>query len=214
MFEAARWPVASGFYMLSHDDRDGRPRLHQRAVGLGLAAGLLAELLYLNRIGIGRGQVWVVDRTPPDDAVAHLALAHLISEPQHVLVRTWLDFLAMNAGEQVAGRLVLDGCLRKDTIRRMFRSSVVYLPVDMNAFAAVMARLSTQLRRIGPLSPVDVCLAGLSVATGLDAFVLDGASRDAWRYLRYVVEHVPPALHDLFAQTTAAVGGSVLSHRI
>lgn len=213
MFEAAQYPVASGFYLLAHDDRDGRPRLHRRAVDLGLAAGLLAELLYLNRIGIARGDVWVADRTPPADAVAHLVLAQLMSEPQHLRIRTWLDYLAMTAGEQVAERLVLDGLLRKETSRRMFRSTVVYVPVDMNTFAAVMARLSVQLRRFEPLDAIDTCLACLSVATGLDAFVLDGASRDARRYLQWVVDQVPPSLHDLFTHTSAAVGGSVLSHR-
>jgi|SRR5947207_5900934 len=213
MDNAGPWPVASGFYMLAHDDLTGRPRLHRRAVGLGLAAGLLAELLYLNRIMIGQGEVRVVDRTPPADVLAHLVLAQLIAEPQHVRVRTWLDYLAVEAGDQVAGRLVLTGYLRKEVSRRMFRSATVYVPVDMNRFALALARLSTMLRRLEPMGYVDTCLAGLSVATGLDTLVLDGASRETWRHLRSVADRIWPPLHELLAHTAAAVGGSVLSHR-
>jgi hypothetical protein len=210
---AGQWPVASGFYMLAHDDRTGRPRLHRRAVELGLAAGLLAELLYDNRITIGAGEVRVVDRAPPADVLAHAVLAQLMAEPQHVRVRTWLDFLSMGASEAVAERLLLTGYVRKETSRKLFRSATVYVPMDMNTFALSLARLSELLRRQEPMGYVDTCLAGLSVATGLDTFVLDGASREVRRYLRYVVDHVWPPLHELLVHTGAAVGGSVLSHR-
>jgi hypothetical protein len=207
------WPVGNGFYLLAHDDRTGRPRLHRRAVDLGLAAGLLAELLYLRRITVGDAQVHVVDATPPADPLAHTVLAQLLAEPQHVRVRTWLDYLSISAGEQVAGRLVMAGYLRPETGRKLFKSTTVYVPVDMNAFAMAWARLSELLRRQEPMGYVDTCLAGLTVATGLDTFVLDGMSRDARAYLRHVVDHLWPPLHELLVQTGAAVGGSVLSHR-
>src|SRR5207302_8432860 len=37
--------VADDLYLLAHDDRTGKPLLHPRPLGIGLAGGLLAELI-------------------------------------------------------------------------------------------------------------------------------------------------------------------------
>jgi hypothetical protein len=213
MDDGVRRSVAGDFYLLAHDDRTGRPRLHRRAVDLGLAAALLAELLYLRRITVGGGEVHVVDRTPPADALAHGVLEQLVAEPQHVRIRIWLDFLSMTASEQVAGRLLVARQVRRETTRRLLRTVTTYVPVDMNAAALPWARLSRLLSRGEPLSYLDTCLAGLTTATGLDTLILDGAPRAVHVYVRSVVTSTWPPLRELIAQTAAAVGGSVLSHR-
>src|SRR5215207_9357504 len=153
--------VAGEFYLLAHDDRTGRPRLHRRAVDLGLAAGLLAELLYVQRIMVSAGELRVIDRSPPDDALGRTVLAQLIAEPQHVRVRIWLDFLAVAAGDMVAERLLEAGQVRKEPTRRLLRTVIAYVPVDMNAAALSWARLAQLLRRNEPLDYLDTCLAGL-----------------------------------------------------
>ena len=44
--------LADQFYLIAHEDRTGRSRLHPRATGLGLAAGLVGELLLLDRVRV------------------------------------------------------------------------------------------------------------------------------------------------------------------
>jgi UPF0755 protein len=44
--------LADQFYLIAHEDRTGRSRLHPRATGIGLAASLLGELVLDNRLRI------------------------------------------------------------------------------------------------------------------------------------------------------------------
>src|SRR6266705_720914 len=44
--------VADDVFLLGHDDRSGRPLLQPRALGIGLAGGLLAELMLAGLIGL------------------------------------------------------------------------------------------------------------------------------------------------------------------
>ena len=62
--------LADQFYLIAHEDRTGRSRLHPRATGLGLAAGLVGELLLLDRVRVNGGEVTVMSPDPPGDAVS------------------------------------------------------------------------------------------------------------------------------------------------
>lgn len=74
--------LADEFFCISHDDRTGRPRRSPRVVALGLAAGLLGELMLFGWITINDGAVRVIRRDPPPDALAHTTLASLLAQPQ------------------------------------------------------------------------------------------------------------------------------------
>ncbi|MEV1289600.1 GPP34 family phosphoprotein [Micromonospora sp. NPDC049679] len=205
--------LADSFYLAAHHDVTGKPRLHHRAIAYGLAAAILAELLYAHRILIDRASVTVVDRTPPPDPLARTVLDLLIAEPQHTRVRVWLDFLSQDSREQVGQRLCRDGTLRREESRRMWRSAVVYVPVDMNVAAWSSIRLSTKITRGEELTAGDVALAGLIAQTGLDTHVLAGAPRAARDYLCQLTDHAWPPLRELLVQTGIAIGGGVLSNR-
>jgi|GEM_PF-2614382 len=56
--------LADDFWRLAHHDVTGKPRLNERAAGLGLAAALLGELLWIGKINIRDGRLWVADNTP------------------------------------------------------------------------------------------------------------------------------------------------------
>lgn len=191
--------LADDFFRLAHDDVTGRLRLSHRTISVGLAAALLGELLALRRIQIvASGDVRIIDRTPPEDAVAHMVLERLVLEPRSRSLLVWVDRVAQSAYVDVAGRLMRAGQLRVQVSRRLIgRVVTLFLPTDMNQAARPMALLSTQLRWRDPLNQHDSHLAGLVLTTGLDRYVLDGAPAVARGYLRFVVEHLPPPMPQL-----------------
>src|SRR3954470_6912501 len=94
-------PLASRLYLIAHDDRAGRRRLHPRAVGLGLAAGLLGELVLWQCLDISDGVVGLLACRPPDDRRLQRILDDMRYQSQHREVRVWLAYLAEVAGDMV-----------------------------------------------------------------------------------------------------------------
>jgi len=72
--------IADDLYPMAHDDVTGRPFLQPRAVGLGLAGGLLAELVLRDMLRLAHG--WVVTGHPgqPCDELGHCVLGLIVSE--------------------------------------------------------------------------------------------------------------------------------------
>lgn len=205
--------LADEFWLLAHDDATGKPRLSSRVLGLGLAGALLGELVAGRNVVVQQGAVHVVSRTPPPDALAHTVLEQMVAEVRQHPARTWLTYLSRDAAELVAQRLVRAGMVRRDSSRRILKQVIRYLPVDPNRAAWPTARLSTTLRRQSPLSEPDAFLAGLTVATGLDQLILDGAGPGPRDYLTHVVASLPATHHQVIAHTEAAVGDAVLTQR-
>ncbi|MGI5151437.1 GOLPH3/VPS74 family protein [Plantactinospora sp. CA-294935] len=206
--------LADDFFRLAHHDVDGRPRLHARAIEIGLAAALVGELMFAQRVEIRDGVLVVVNRTPPDDALSHTVLDALVREAERHGVRTWLEYLSQEARTQVTGRLVRAGHLKAVSARRFLAPTVTtFVPTDMNKAAWPWLSLSMRLRDGMPLDFQRACLAGLTVATGLDKWLLDGANPATYAYLRHVVSRLWPPMRELLAHTEAAIGTAVLSHR-
>jgi len=206
--------LADDFWRLAHHDVTGKPRLNERAAGLGLAAALLGELLWIGRINVRDGRLWVVDKTPPDDVLEHTVLEQIIAQPQHGTIGIWLDFLAHDAAQLVAQRLWRAGHLRRETSRRLLRPDEVrWVPVDWNVAHWPTARLSIYLRDRAQMSTTDAFLAGLVATTGLDEGLLRTAPAASHDYLRHLVATAPPPVHELLTYTHIAIGQSVLSYR-
>src|SRR3954452_15551417 len=89
--------LADQFFLIAHEDRTGRSRLHPRATGLGLAGALLGELMVSDGVRAYEGDLYVVSREPTGDPLSHDLLDLLIAQPQHRELRTWLAFLAQDA---------------------------------------------------------------------------------------------------------------------
>ncbi|WP_233512815.1 GOLPH3/VPS74 family protein, partial [Micromonospora deserti] len=168
--------IADEFFLIAHNDSRGRAKLHPAATGLGLAGGLLGELVLHGHITVSTGLVAVIDRRPPADALAHTVLDQLVGEAQHQAVRTWLSFLAQTAATSVGERLARAGVLRRQENRRLLRTSVSYLPIDLNTVAWPATRLRALLERAGPPSVPDALLLGLVAAAGLTREVLWSAT--------------------------------------
>ncbi|HET8684737.1 MAG TPA: GPP34 family phosphoprotein [Micromonosporaceae bacterium] len=203
--------LADDFFRIAHSDSTGRPRLHARAAGVGLGAALLAELVLGRQLTVEDSQLVVVNQQPPDDALAHTVLEQLVAEPHHRTVRTWLDFLSRTAPAAVGDRLVRAGQATRRTSR--WRRGTFFVPTDMSAAAWPEARLRMLLGGRGRWTWPDVVLVGLVGATGLARQVLWDVEPATRAHRAEVLGWLAPDLRELVAQTEAAVGDAVLSHR-
>ena len=207
------YPLADEFFRLAHNDVTGKARLHAAATGLGLAAALLGELMFIRRIDLQSGLLRVTDPAPPQDALAHSTLDQLQAQAQNHGVRIWLDFLRRSAYDEVAQRLWRAGHVRQETSRRLLRQVVTWVPTDVNLAAWPWARLSNSLVRHEPIELPDIFLIGLAGATGLDEDLLAGGPATAVQYQRRLIASLPAPMQELLAYTHAAVGDAVLSYR-
>ncbi len=57
--------VANDLYLVAHHEVSGRPYVQPRALGLGLAGGLLAELMLAANIGLWHEEVVVAGHAAP-----------------------------------------------------------------------------------------------------------------------------------------------------
>jgi hypothetical protein len=97
--------LADDLYLLAHHDVTGKPFVHRRALGLGLAGALLAELIFSDRVTISMGLVLVADRTLPRDELACIIVGLLTREHQEHQLRDWLTVLSAAAARDVPIRL-------------------------------------------------------------------------------------------------------------
>jgi len=208
---AVEAPLADDLFRLGHDDTTGRPRLHQQVAGLGLAAALLGELCLAGHVTVHSGLVAVVDRRPPTNALAHTVLDQLVGESQVRQLRMWLPFLAREAYDQVAHRLLRAGHLR--SVRTRWSRRVVFQPADSTIAAWPEARLRYTLHGHREWDHSDMVLAGLVAATGLAEQILWGFHGDMRRWFLSLTDWLPAPLAELVAHTEAAVGNAVLTHR-
>jgi hypothetical protein len=206
--------LADEVFLAAHDDVTGKPRQHPRAIGLGLAGALLGELMLFGRVTTRDGLVVVVaSRQPPPDALAHTVLDHLTGEQQPHGLRTWLAFLSQTATERVGARLERAGHVTRTESRRLLKVESRWVPADMSAAAMPSALLRHRLQREDPLDLQAATFAGLVEATGLSQTVLWGVTARTVEYRDWCVSGLPAPLQELIAETTAAVGNAVLTHR-
>ncbi|MEU4560281.1 MULTISPECIES: GOLPH3/VPS74 family protein [Actinoplanes] len=204
--------LADQYYLIAHEDRTGRSRLHPRATGLGLAAALLSELVLEGRVGVADGELFIVDRHPPRDALSHDVLDLLSAQSQHTDVRTWLAFLSQDAALRVAERLMRVGAVEMVTRRRMLGSTqTLYMPNtarQRNAAAWASTRIANILVRGMDLNLSDRMLVGLVVATGLTRHVMYGFENYPHIYhaLPSMIASLPNDLRELVECTEQSVG--------
>lgn len=206
--------LANEFFQVVHHDVRGELRLPVRTCAVGLAAALLGELIFDQRIVLHGGLVRVCSSAPVHDDVGRAVLAQIVAEPEHRDVRVRLESLSVDAYDLVAHRLWQQGAVRRTETRRLFgRSSVEWMPTDWNTAAWSHLRLRIALERKEPLDDVDVVLAELATAAGLTDLLLSDIPAAAAEYLHDRTSVLHPALRELIAHTTAAFGNSVLTYR-
>jgi hypothetical protein len=205
--------LADDFFLIAHDDRDGRSRLSPKAVDLGLAGAMIGELVLEQRLLVEGPRLRIINREPPLDALAHTTLATMLAEPQHRDVRTWLAYLGQTAVDQVGARLVRGGVVQQQHVRRLLKTTVRYVATDINLPAGRVVRLRRLLTSGEPMRVADTTLGGLAEATGLTGHILWDTDAASVRRLQALIAALPPPLRDLIIEVEAAVGDAVLSQR-
>lgn len=101
--------IADDLYLLAHDDVTGKPLLQARALGTGLAAALLAELLFAGSVWVSAERIELTGRGRPGDVLGRQILGLLLADRERHSLRDWLLFLGAEAEQAVAERLVQAG---------------------------------------------------------------------------------------------------------
>jgi hypothetical protein len=203
--------LADDLWLMAHHEVGGKCYLARRAMGLGLAGALLAELWLAGSIGIWPGGIAAGDHPAPGDDLARSVLNLVIGERERHAVRDWLLYLARTAEGDVAARLGGAGYLIQLPSWRPWRGPR-WVPVDQTfAFAPVNRALA--VLNLSHPAPETAVLAGLATACGLGPRLQAYAPPGARRGLEDAAGQLPPGLHYLIAQTRAAVDSAVLAPR-
>ena len=207
--------IADDFYLMALDERSGRPRLHSRAMGLGLAAGLLCELILAEDLTVKADRLEAL--TPPTEVVDPIharMLEHVHAEPDHDLT-VWLSFFAQSAADAVAERLVARGMLTVQMSRGLIKSKPVYVPVDMVQVSWRSLRIEQVIARGEQPEWSDRVLVGLACATGLIEPLLANNVVDLQGHVAVILGALVPdaALHALIFQVEALIAAGVLGPR-
>jgi len=203
--------LADDLFLMAHDDVTGRPLLQPRAIGLGLAGGLLAELMLSGQLGVSRGLVIAGNPGAPDGQFADGVMSLVLTERDRHPVCDWLAFLARTSAADVARRLAGAGYLQEVWSRRPRRTGQ-WVPVDPDCAFASLSRARPALQA-GGATAYSATLAGLALACGLGTRLLPYGPPGARLRLREAVARLPPSEQELIAQTQAAVDKAVLTHR-
>jgi hypothetical protein len=205
--------VADDIYLLAHNDISGRPYLQPRALGLGLAGGLLSELVLAGAVSVRHDDITVLARRSPSDELQARVLRQVAREPQAHPVSEWLAYLALTAPADVAARLAVSGYLIQDKSLLPWRGGR-WRPTDRDSAFSPVLRVRAALDVSRPLAIHDAVLAGLTDACGLGFRLAPYAPARPLRPLHHAVAQLPSSLQDLISQTRAAVDSAVLAHRL
>ncbi|HEV2374306.1 MAG TPA: GPP34 family phosphoprotein [Streptosporangiaceae bacterium] len=205
--------VADDLYLMAHHELSGKPYVQPRALGLGLAGGLLAELMLVGRVTLVWERLVLAEGAAPGDGLACNVLGLVAGEREHRPVREWLLFLARTAADDVACRLARSGYLTWAGGRARWRGGR-WVPVDADCAFTPLIRVCSALNPARPPSAHSLVLAGLAAACGLGFRLADYAPGNAGRSVDEAVALLVPGLRELVAQTQAAVDSALLSHRV
>ncbi len=203
--------VADDLYLLSHDSRTGRALLEPRTLGLGLAAGLVAELVLAGAAQVRTGRLVAIRHIPLSCRLASRVRGQIAAEPEPHPLRDWLAFLARQARRDVACRLEQHRHLTR-TGRSLPWRRPRPLATDPAWAFAPLVRVRYALGSDRPLYPHEAMLAGLAVACGLWSRVSQYVT-PAGRGLDEALIQLQPGLRELISQTQALVDSAVLSGR-
>jgi hypothetical protein len=210
--------LSDDLYSICFQEQTGRAVVTEAVAGLGLAGGLLAELVLGGHLLVHDGLLYpAAGVAPPNDLPLWEVLHAVAGQQQPLEVGTWLRFLAPEAVTDVRHRMRNAGLLARVRTRRLgVTGRDRYLPADSNAAAWPAIRLANQLCARDPVPLPDAVLAGLVHACGLLKHVLWGPEHAAgFGHADRLRRLLPAPVAAVVAHTEAAVGQHVLTrHRM
>jgi hypothetical protein len=204
--------VADDLWLLAHSDVSGKPFVQPRALGLGLAGGLLSELVLAGALSVRHDDIAVVRRPPPDELLVRV-VRQVVAEPEAHPVADWLAYLARTAPADVAERLAASGYLAQAKSLLPWRDGR-WRPTDRDSAFSPVLRVRAALDASRPLAIYDAVLAGLADACGLGFRLAPYAPARPLQPLRHAVAQLAPGLQELISRTRVAVDSAVLAHRL
>jgi hypothetical protein len=215
VISAYQFRLADVLFFLAHDERD-RPRLRPRVQGVVLAAGLLGELVQLQKIGLHEGGVYIASRSEPDEALSAQIFTDIRSAPG-LEPRVWLKALARvsTAGvtQRLAGAEVLKPLPPARRPTRWGRAGPAHRVTNAKAAELSWLVLMNKVHRRDELNSSEAYVVGVALATGLDTHLLEGASSASRAYAGRVADTVPGLLGHLVVQVEGVVGTDVLLYQ-
>jgi hypothetical protein len=215
--------LADDLYLIAHHEISGRPYLSSRSAGIGLAGGLLAELMATQAPAVTLDRGYLIPRyrkngarvaryARPDDLVSAHVLDLIVAESASRPVRDWLLFLGKTAAADVAGRLEHAGYLTRPA-GRIPRRARPLVPVEGDWSRCALLRAHSALDGTRALTLYSALLTGLTVACGL-GFRFANLSIAPTRGTGEAVGALPRPLRELTAQVQVAADAVVLSARM
>lgn len=215
--------LADDMFLVALDEWIGRHRIAPGPLSLGIAGGMLAELLLDNAITLVNGKPRPTD-APPSSGVTHMIRDRIAAEPHHD-VRTWLLYIAKTATDDVAERLTLAGWIQALTHGGRIRKTTVLYKASTKVIAPEIAwralRLSTALGASGPAESrgvqtwLDAVLVVLCHAIGLTGFLLRDGGPECKTYIDEIhislSQHLP-AVHEVATAVGELVGTATFTH--
>lgn len=208
-------PLHDELFLLGHHDYTGVPLVKVRILGAGLAGAMLMELMISRRIELdSRDRIHLLDsrQFPSDPPAAVTTVGEMARQSDPKLVRSWIDYLGEELYRLVGAGLVTEGVLVHAVGGRLRRSSR-YVATDalVASQGRVGLRYTAEHPREAPPEDRTAAFAALSVATGLDTVVADGANRTTLPGLRWLAGQLPPAAVTVVEAVTKSVNAFVLT---
>jgi hypothetical protein len=212
--------VADDLYLIAHHESSGKPYLSSRSAGIGLAGGLLAELMAAQTPAITLDRGYLTPRyrrhgarvARPDDLVSGHVLDLIVAESVSRPVRDWLLFLGKTAVADVGSRLEHAGYLTRPAGRIPWRACPL-VPAEGDWSQCALLRAHAALDGTRTLTLYSALLTGLTVACGL-RFRFAGMSKAPTRGADEAVGVLPRPLKELIAHVQAAADATVLATRM
>lgn len=208
--------LTNDFYLICYAEQTGRAVVSDAVAGLGLAGGLLAELVLDGHLLVRNNLLYpAAGVAPPSDLPLWEILHAVTGQRRPQPVETWLRFLATDAVTDVRHRMCAAGLLARVRTRRLgVTAKDRYFPTDSNAAAWPAIRLANHLCAREPMPLQDAVLAGLVAACGLLKRVLWGPEHaPGFAHANRLRHLLPVPLAAVVAHTESAVGQHVLTRR-
>jgi Golgi phosphoprotein 3 GPP34 len=219
--------LTDDFWLAAHDTVSGRPQMAAVPLGIGLAAGLLGELLFTGHITISKGLLYLQSAVPPEDPALVPLVAQLDEEERgrrqlavgaheesgHDLYE-WIRYLAIEdrAAQLVTNRLSRSGSVTLEQRRKLFGGSTSrFVPRDSYVSGVPASRILTGLQRREQLDPQTLVLAGLFLATGLHQQALESLTPSDRADLAHQLRGMHPMLRELLRAAEQIVGEAVMT---
>jgi len=209
-----QFSVADDLFLCALDARTGKHAIVHGKLALGLAAGLISELLLAGTAGMRGDRLVLVGGAPPD-ALTHAIVDLIRLEPHHSF-KKWLSYIAQDGVvEKVAQRLIRARIITRFEDRHLIRATTVrYPPLGDDTAAWRPVRMARALGEVGTYDinvtepGADAALAMIAYAIELTDRLLIDAPPESWEYLQYIHQEVSRIRPDL-SQLASVLGGLI-----